>query len=286
VKKSVFLLWCVAICLNSCNFDFDEDFILSPFSQYWKAPPAYDDNEATRFLNVAAVSFHMDFSPEVNREKIVYFIDKIKAERPDVQLILFPETALGFYFNPLDSFEYQKSVAETIPGETTSIISQKAKEYQIYISFGMVETANEKLYNSQVLIGTDGSVSSVHHKNFLISQDKSNGFNAGSDITLNIIENIKVATIICADINSIEANRKIHELGAELVLLPLADADSAVSDLLPHQYTYTWILSANRIGNEYGINYNGMLCLSAPSGEHRVKTSGKEGYIYGVVKCR
>jgi hypothetical protein len=123
-KNMLLLLICIVFCLMAC--DLDEGY-LAPFGSYlWRAPPRYDDSNATRLLNVAAVSFDVDLSPDVNRQKMVTFIDKIKTEMPDVRLILFPETILGYYYRPSKPFEYQKSIAESIPGITTNLISQKA----------------------------------------------------------------------------------------------------------------------------------------------------------------
>jgi len=273
------------IHVTSCEY-LDKELIVPPFSHYWQAPMEYDDNDATRFLNVAAVSLDVNRLPEVNRSKIIFFIDKIKSEQPDVRLILFPETTLGYYFLSSDPYEYQKSIAETIPGITTDLISEKAIEHQIYISFGMAEKSGENLYNSQVLIGPDGTILSVHHKIFFTPQDRKSGFTAGNNITLNKIDGIKVATIICRDINSLNVNNQIHKSGAELVLVVVADVTNIIENLLPHKFSHTWLLGANRVGNEDGLYYNGLLFLTTPGGENRVRVSGKEGYIYGVVKCR
>jgi len=287
-NKFVSVILCfLTICIMSCG-DFSDAGILQPFSQFWQAEPIYDDSGSTRSLNVAAVSLEVDLSPELNRQKMVFYLDKIKSEQPNIRLILFPEAILGFYYKPSNPFEYQSLIAETIPGETTNVISQKAIEHQIFVSFGMVEKSDGFLYNSQVLIAPDGNILSVYRKIFITSDDKENGITAGNDVFVNIIDNIKVATIICHDINSLEINRKIHASGAELILLPMAWSDtvSPYTVFLPYQFTYTWILWANRFGNEDGINYNGLLSLTAPSGERRIRTTGKEGYIYGVVKCR
>ena len=160
--------------------------------------------------------------------------NSINAEHPDVRLILFPETTLGYYYRRSNLAEYQRSIAETIPGITTNVISQKAYEHQIYISFGMVELSGEVLFNSQVLIGPDGLIRSVYRKRNLVPQDRRNGFTEGRDFVLDIIDNIKVATIICADIDSLRVNRDIHRSGAELVLLPVATETSPLNNLLPH----------------------------------------------------
>jgi len=283
-RCALLIISCFLIYFTGCE-GFDEDRIETPFSQYWQAPMEYDDSGAKKSLHVAAVSLKIDPSPEVNRSKIVAFIDKIKSEQPNVRLILFSETTLGYYYRSSNSAEYIQSIAETVPGETTDILAVKAKEHQIYISFGIAEKAGGDLYNSQVLIAPDGGIASVYHKNYFTSWDKEIGYKAGRDITLNIIDNIKVATIICHDLDSIEVNKKIHKSGAELVLHSLADPFNPFSELKPHQYTYTWVLSANRDGSEDGNDYTGLLSLTTPSGEHRARQAGKEGYIHGVVKC-
>ena len=279
---------CIVFFASSCEI-FHNDRIWPHISQYWMAPPRFDDSGATRSLNVAAVSFNVNSSPGVNREKMVYFIDKIVLEQPSVRLILFPETTLGYYFRPSNPEEYQRSIAETIPGFTTDLISQKAIEHQVYISFGMGEISGEDLFNSQVLIGPDGTIKSVYRKFYLTPWDKESGFKAGVDFVINVIDDIRVATIICNDINSLTVNQRIHESGADLVLLPEATV-GAVGSLgrrpTPYfQFTYTWFLKANRFGNEDGNFYDGMLSLVTPSGEPRIISSGREGFIFGVVKC-
>jgi len=285
-KSALFLISVIVICVMAC--DWDENNIMLPFSQTWKAPMGYDDSGAARSINVAAVCFSMDISPDINRDKIVSFIDTIKTEKPDVRLILFPETALGYAYRSSNPSEYQKSVAETIPGATTNLISEKANEHQIYISFGITEKSGDDLYNSQVLIGPDGTIVSVHHKYYLTAVDKENGFKAGNKLTLDIIDGIKVATIICFDIQNLELNKKIHESGAELVLYPVANSNEMPANLFPpyYKFTYTWHLSADRVGSEDGIVFDGVLFLSSPGGKLEVNSRGKEGYIYGAVKCR
>jgi predicted amidohydrolase len=280
-KRFLFLLCGIVFCITAC----DESEILTPFSQYWKQPPKYDNSNATRTINVASVALEIDLAPEKNRTKIVHFIDKIKSEKPNVRLILFSEATLGYYYKSPNPAEYQQSIAETIPGETTDIISQKAIEHNIFISFGIVEKADVNLYNSQVLIAPDGNIMSIYHKIHLTPEDKENGCIAGKDIALNVIDNIKVATIICADLNNLAVNQQIHKSGAELVLISVASERTTLSDnWYVLQNFYAWSLGANRVDNEDGRDYDGYLFLNAPSGENRVKMNRKEGYIYGEVK--
>jgi hypothetical protein len=74
-KVAILLLSCIVICVMAC--DWDENNIMPPFSQTWKALMGYDGSGATRLLNVAAVGFDADLSPEINRNKIIAFYEFI-----------------------------------------------------------------------------------------------------------------------------------------------------------------------------------------------------------------
>ena len=52
------------------------------------------------------------------------------------------------------------------------------------------------------------------------------------------------------------------------------------------RHIQTWLLLANRVGNEDGIEYTGSIYLSTPSSVNRVEMTGKEGYIFGQVRCK
>ena len=287
VKISAFKSLFFIFCFTSCDI-LDEDYILSPFSQHWKAQMEYDDSGATRTLDVAAVSLNIDLLPDVNRNKMINFIDKIVQEQPTVRLILFGETMLGYYYRPSNPSEYQQSIAETIPGETSNLISLKAIEHGIYISFGIVEKSGDNIFNSQILIRPDGEIASVYRKQYLNPEDKKNGFSAGESIFIDFIDNIKVATIICFDAASRNVNEQIYMSGAELVLFPSAISSTTPTLFYPlrPQHIQTWLLLANRVGDEDGIEYNGSIYLSTPSGVNRAKMTGTEGYIFGQVRCK
>ncbi|MCL2008180.1 MAG: carbon-nitrogen hydrolase family protein [Treponema sp.] len=285
----MFLIMCFILLfsVSSCEI-LDDDYIFSPFSQHLNSPKEYDDSGATRILNVASVSLILDPVPDVNRNKIIAFIEKIVSEQPAVRLILFGETSLGYYYRPSNPSEYQNSIAETIPGITTGLISQKAIEHQVYISFGMVERSGDNIYNSQILINPDGEIESVYRKQYLNREDKESGFSTGNSISIDIVDNIKVATIICYDSASKRVNGQIQASGAELVLFPAAVNTGIPAFFYPlrPRHIKTWLLLANRAGNEDGIEYTGSIYLSTPTGINRVEMTGREGYIFAQVRCR
>lgn len=62
-----------------------------------------------------------DRDPTINLNKIATTIDMIMKAHPDNELIILGEMILGWY----DSYgmvDYHRSIAESIPGETTRIL--------------------------------------------------------------------------------------------------------------------------------------------------------------------
>ena len=113
---------------------------------------------------------------EATKIKMIQYIKE--AGEKDVDILVFPETVLSGYSYKTpqeDSFykEYgvamQVYTAETIPGETTNELSEYAKQYNMYIIFGMTEKDKdgpifedgvEKVYNSAAILYPDGKIES------------------------------------------------------------------------------------------------------------------------------
>jgi len=95
---------------------------------------------------------------EENRERVLSKVDGIgEKERPDF-LLLGELTVLPYIGAVLDQkyFEW----AETIPGPTTDLFSEKAKKYQMCLLVGIFEKAPYEgvFYNSLVVLGPDGKI--------------------------------------------------------------------------------------------------------------------------------
>lgn len=80
-----------------------------------------------------------------------------------MNLIVFPETCLTGYDNEKDkkyNEKMQVKLAETIPGKSTNEIADLAKEYNMFILFGMPEKKSQKskiVYNSAAIIYPNGN---------------------------------------------------------------------------------------------------------------------------------
>lgn len=116
-------------------------------------------------ITVAVVNFKvMPGNKESNLSRIKDM--SIAAAKRGVDLILFPELCLlGYdYFLRDDiSLEEKLRATETVKGSSVKVLEEVAKEYGIYIVFGMSEKMEEdskEIYNSEVVVGAEGLVGS------------------------------------------------------------------------------------------------------------------------------
>ena len=85
-----------------------------------------------------------DEIPDKDLVKMTKFVEEIKSDYPQVELIIFGEIIHGWFFNHDKTAEYHHSIAEEISGKTTSLMSELAIRYNVYLCFGI----NEKEENN------------------------------------------------------------------------------------------------------------------------------------------
>jgi predicted amidohydrolase len=240
----------------------------------------YDESHIARHLKIASVSMEADVDPAVNRQKMAALVQAIIQEHPNVELILFGEAILGWYSKGEDTAQYQRSIAESIPGETTTRMSALAVENGIYLSFGMTELSDGKLYNSQVLIDPAGEVIAVHRK---VNLQGSSVFQPGDvPATMAEIKGIPTAIIICSDIQSGDVRAQLKAQNPELILGSLAnpsDPNWFVAGMTARMFD-AWIVTANRYGQDARYTYDGQMSIGDPLGELRVKSKDREQVVY------
>ncbi len=242
----------------------------------------YNEKKAVKRLKVATVAMQCDVDPEKNRKKMVDIINDIKRSHRDIELIVFGETILGWYKKPPEIREYHEEIAETIPGMTTQLVSKSALQNEIYVSFGIVERDNDKLYNTQVLIDPKGEILAVQRK----KNPKCASFQAGDrPITFVDIDGIKTGIVICFDIQSKMTARAISENEPDLLIISNADWSNEWDTrnfgvgYLARRFN-SWIVSSNRFGDEGDIHWDGHIEISNPVGDICCLRKSGEQYAY------
>jgi predicted amidohydrolase len=142
------------------------------------AGAAERDAGAKKTVRAAAIQFVSRWGrPAENRKGLERLVREAAAG--GAKIVVLPEAAIPAYMNHDIRLTWQvggrrvsrelqgrspKSVAETVPGESTRAFGDLAKELGIYVTVPLVEVVpEEKYYNTLVLMGPDGKIA-LHYR--------------------------------------------------------------------------------------------------------------------------
>ncbi|KAK1896535.1 Omega-amidase NIT2 [Dissostichus eleginoides] len=139
-------------------------------------------------------------------------------------LVLLPEC-----FNSPYGTSFFSQYAERIPGESTELLSEAARENQVYLVGGSIpEEDGGKLYNSCIVFGPDGKIILKHRKIHLFDIDvpgkirfqESETLSAGDTLSMFETPFCKVGVGICYDIRFAELAQLYSRQGCQLLVYP------------------------------------------------------------------
>jgi len=161
---------------------------------------------------------YFQFSPEfgnkdTNLEKVQDSLSGVNAD-----LIVLPELAFtGYYFE--DRNELSGLAEDASDSNTVNVLSKLCKNYNLYIVTGFAERENNKLYNSALLIGPSGLIS-TYRKIHLFNTEKEY-FDPGNislkPITIN---GASIGLMICYDWVFPEVTRSLAIQGVDIICHP------------------------------------------------------------------
>lgn len=216
---------------------------------------------------------------EKNREIIKRGIAEANAD-----LIVLPELPVSGYF--ISNKTEAERLAESIPGPTTDILQSISSQSSTCFVTGLLEISKGCLYNSAVLVGPEGPIS-TYRKAHLFYEEK-NFFEPGNSFGVVEIKGVKIGMLICFDHLFPEAARTLALMGAQIICHPSNLVLPGIAQLTTRvralENRVFWIM-ANRYGNETKGNkthsYTGESQIIAPNGKiiHRSSPEGDELYI-------
>ncbi len=152
--------------------------------------------------------------PQRNLERARRMIQKAAAQSCDI--ILLPETLDFAWTHPSALVENQ-----TIPGVFSDFFCHLAKEFKIFICLGLSEKAEDKNYNTAILINTDGEIILKHRKINLLEVEFP-FYEVGQK--LEVVDTIlgKIGVNICADNygDALHLGHALARMGAQIILSP------------------------------------------------------------------
>jgi len=252
----------------------------SPIDMY-SAKIEYNDSDAPKHLSVAAVSIQPSKTDkQASLNAMQAMVEKIKAEHSDIQVIVFSELALQWYWDEDAKDAYQRQMSETVPGAATNFVKDLAFDNQVTIVFGLTELETDKLYNTQVLIRPNGELVKYRKQN-LNQTDIDNNITAGNSLVVTEIDGIRAAMFICSDMQSDKITKEIADAKVDVILHSLTSSTD-----LNAQISYlglqmnTWVVFANRFGTEGIFDYTGFIQIINPAGTVAERTQGNNVYVY------
>jgi agmatine deiminase len=178
----------------------------------------------TKTVTIALIQTAVSEDIAANMKKTAEKVEEAAAK--GAQVVCLQELYRARYF-PQEENQNAKSLAETIPGESTKLFSALAKKHQIVIIVPVYEkTSTGKYYNSAVVLDADGKLLKTYRK-IHVPHDplfyEQNYFEAG-DLGYRVYQTTyaMISVLICYDQWFPEAARINTLLGAEIIFYPTA----------------------------------------------------------------
>ena len=185
------------------------------------------------------------------------------------QLIVFPECVVSGYC--FQSLEEAIPNAQPVDGAFTQSAIQLCREFDCSIVFGMLELVGNDVFNTAVLVGTQGIAGSYRKVHLpWLGVDR---FTTPGDRPFEVIEidGLRIGMLICYDAGFPEASRSLALDGADLIVLPTnwppgAEqlAEYAINTRAMENSVY--FVAANRVGQERGFEFIGFSRICDPAG--------------------
>jgi N-carbamoylputrescine amidase len=251
-------------------------------------------------------------SKEANIAKSIEGIAKCAAE--GAELVVLQELHAGIYFCQAEETS-MFDMAEPIPGPTSDMFSNAARQYGVVLVTSLFEKRAPGLYhNTSVVFEKDGTLAGKYRK-MHIPDDPAyyeKFYFTPGDLGFNPIQTSvgKLGVLVCWDQWYPEAARLMALAGAEMLIYPTAIGwESSDDQAEKDRQLDAWIISqrahavanglpviaVNRTGHEpdwtgvtNGITFWGNSFVTGPQGEfvHRSSEKGEEAVVVEVDKSR
>ena len=201
--------------------------------------------------------------PEENIRRIKMLLDQVN----DSRLAVLPELSnSGYNFR---NIKEAVECSEVLDGKGLfqEFLISEAKEKNLYIVSGINEREGDDLYNSAILVSPDGIIGK-YRKMHLFMNEKDIFQPGDAGIPVFDLGDFRIGIMICFDYLFPEPWRILAQKGADLVCHP--------SNLItenPHKcmpgialMNRIYIATANRIGTERDLTFNGKSFFTDPKG--------------------
>lgn len=209
---------------------------------------------------------------------------KVVSDRPEADLILFPELYLSGYV--LDGIE---ELAVRLDGPELQSVANIARERSTALIFGAPERVDDGVANSAFCVDERGTIAAVYRKVQLFGGDESDAFVAGDELLVVDLCGVKIGLMICFDVEFPEVARSLARGGAELLVTISANMEPfgndhavfcsarALENGLPHAYV-------NQVGQVGDLTFVGGSEIVSQDGEVVERADSSEEEILSAER--
>ncbi|MDC6455972.1 carbon-nitrogen hydrolase family protein [Candidatus Pseudothioglobus singularis] len=228
------------------------------------------------------------FQYEMQDESPLEKIDRLAAllnEKPQLDLVVCPELFISGY----GSFEKIKEFSENRDGKFANKIASLASKTSTAIIYGYPEIQGDSLFNAAQLFDSKGISIANHRKKMLPpTADESKIFTPGQDSSIVSINGIKIAIVICYELEFPELIRELALQDVQLIICPTGQSSNWPAAALHNCRTRAFengifVAYANSTGMMNDINFMGESKIIGPDGIDLVNAEQGEKLICAEV---
>lgn len=213
-----------------------------------------------------------------------------EAAEAGAQLVVYPELSFVPFFPQSRARPDALSMAEPIPGPTTEIFQDAARQLEVVVVINLYERRGDRAFDASPVIDADGTllgITRMMHVTDCEHFHERDYYTPGEDSTLIYPTSFgKLGVAICYDRHFPEYLRALALGGADLVAVPQAGTVGEWPDGLfeaelrvaSFQNGYFMAL-ANRVGREGEMTFAGESLVTAPSGRVVAQAPSQEETI-------
>jgi N-carbamoylputrescine amidase len=234
---------------------------------------------------------------DANIEKAVMRIRE--AAGKGAQIICLQELFSSEYFCREENYE-SFSLAESVPGTTTQLMQDLAKELDVVLLVSLFEKRAKGIYhNTLAVIDADGTFLGKYRKNHIPDDpgyyEKFYFTPGDTGYSVFLTKYARIGGLVCWDQWYPEAARITSLMGAEIIFFPTAIgwADSQSQAVNKQQYAAwqtiqkahaiangVFVVSVNRTGHEQDMNFWGGSFVADPYGEVLFQASHEKEEVH------
>ena len=233
-------------------------------------------------MNIGIYQYEMqDESPHEKIERLEVQL----YENPNLDIVICPELFISGY----GSFEKIKEYSESRDGKFANKIASLAKKTCTAIVYGYPEIQGDSLFNSAQIFDSKG-ISIVNHRKKMLppTADESKIFTPGKESSILSINGIKIAIVICYELEFPELIRELALQDVQLIICPTGQSSNWPAAALHNCRTRAFengifVAYANSTGKLNNINFMGESKIIGPDGIDLVNAEQGEKLICAEI---